>query len=84
MSHPPSLRDVIWLKLERGELPANQPEDMSAGTGVTVTCDGCAGAIGPAEITCELTYPGRTLELHLECAGLWAALRLQVRPDLAP
>ena len=81
MPDPITLRELILGRLRSGELPAHRPSTMRTDAGGG-TCDGCTAGIADADIACGLEYPGRTVRLHLECAGLWAALRLNVRPDL--
>ena len=81
MSGSVTLRELILGKLRSGELSAERPVTMRTGAGGG-TCDGCATRIADGDMVCGLEYPGRTVRLHLECAGLWAALRLRVRPDL--
>jgi hypothetical protein len=77
----PDLREAIWQKLRSGELPAHRPDDFSAGRGGGAPCDGCAETVNLTDMASRLRYPDRTLEMHLECAALWAALRLSVHPD---
>ena len=66
-------------KLGDGTLPLTRPEKLSAGAGSGAPCTGCGEPIYPMQIEYELDFEGRrqTLKLHLECAGLWEALRLR-------
>ena len=75
----PALREVIKQRLADGTLPLTRPDKLYAGRGSGEPCTGCGEPIYPMQIEYELDYPGerRTLRLHLECAGLWEALRLR-------
>jgi hypothetical protein len=83
MAPPSPLRDVIRLKLERGDLPAGLPEARFAGSGLAGTCSGCDGPIGHMQIEVGFDYPDRTYRLHLECAAAWTALCHHALPDRA-
>jgi hypothetical protein len=82
----PSRREVIRRKLNEGTLPTKSPPGkIYAGYGSGATCDACSEPIYPAQVEYELNYPdeGRTLRLHLGCAGLWEAVRLMRGLDRA-
>jgi hypothetical protein len=82
----PNLRDVIRRKLDDGALPTERPEHkIYAGYGSGAPCDACGDPILPAQVEYELNYPDehRTFRLHLGCAGLWEAMRLQRGLDRA-
>jgi hypothetical protein len=75
----PALRELIKKKLDDGTLPLTRPQTTYGGPGTGEHCDGCGEPIYPMQIEYEFDYAGerRTLRLHLECAGLWEALRLK-------
>jgi hypothetical protein len=75
----PALRELIKQKLDDGTLPLTRPENLYAGPGSGARCTGCGEPIYPMQIEYEFDYEGerQTLRLHLECAGLWEALRLR-------
>jgi hypothetical protein len=61
-------------KLKAGALPDRLPEKMGSGFGGGHACDACDDPVLPAQT--EYTYElpnGRTLRLHVGCAGLWQA-----------
>ena len=74
----PALRQLIKQKLDDGTLPLTRPEKLYAGPGSGETCKACGDPIYPLQIEYEFDYAGerQILRLHLECAGLWEALRL--------
>ena len=73
------LRELIKQKLDDGTLPLTRPEKLYAGAGSGHPCKACGEPIYPMQIEYEFDYAGerQTLRLHLECAGLWEALRLR-------
>jgi len=75
----PALRELIKQKLDDGTLPLTRPEALYGGPGTGEPCTACGEPIYPIQIEYEFAYADgrRILRLHLECAGLWEALRLK-------
>lgn len=66
------IRDKLWY----GILPNAEPVKTWAGYGNGAACDGCELGIGAKEVEHEVELEsGRTLHLHVACAGLWQVLR---------
>ena len=75
----PALRELIKQRLADGTLPLSRPDKLFAGHGSGAPCKACDEPIYPMQIEHEFNYEGerQTFRLHLECAGLWEALRLR-------
>jgi hypothetical protein len=66
----------ITDKLWRGALPADEPVKTWGGYGTGLTCDGCDEVISATEPEHDMEFAdGRTLRLHVACAGLWRVLK---------
>jgi hypothetical protein len=79
-----TLGDLMYVDKAK-TLPTERPEHkIYAGYG-GAPCDACGDPILPAQVEYELNYPDehRTFRLHLGCAGLWEAMRLQRGLDRA-
>ncbi|HEU5321147.1 MAG TPA: hypothetical protein VFX28_10115 [Methylomirabilota bacterium] len=76
MPFPTDAPEKIRDKLDRGVLPREAPGKMYAGFGQGHPCDGCDQPIAPTQVEYELdSSEGRSIRLHLGCAGLWEAER---------
>jgi hypothetical protein len=71
----------ITDKLWRGTLSADEPLKLWGGMGSGTACDGCDEAISATDPEHEMQFAdGRTLCLHVACAGLWRILK-QALPE---
>src|SRR5215510_6758026 len=67
------LADLIRGKLDKQQLPHEDPEKVWAGYGKGQRCDGCDAVILPAQVEYTFTIDERSFRLHVGCFGLWEA-----------
>jgi hypothetical protein len=71
-----TLADTIRSKLDAGLLPRDDHIKLWAGYGSGRSCVACEQTILPAQVEHELEFEDeRLLQMHVGCAGLYAAER---------